>query len=358
MTGKERITAILNHQPVDRIGLYEHFWPETFKRWIAEGHFKEDEAQEDVFGFDIVNAWVFNTIADIDFKPVTLEETAETILVKDGNGATLRRHKLHSTTPEHVAYDVIDFAGYREKTRPFILDTSLDDRRINYDGYVSQRKIATDRNLFFNWAGVNVFECMHSLCGHENLLVGMALEPEWVAEMANDYAALQIRLFEKLFARHGLPDGIWIFEDFGFKERPFMSPAMFRELIMPAQAKTIKYCHDLGLKVMMHSCGFVEPLLPCMVEAGIDVLQAMEVKAGMDPLRIRKNFPSLVLFGGLDVRPLLLNDLDAVRRELEAKVPILKQGGFILHSDHSIPDTVNYETYRFFIDEGLRLGTF
>jgi uroporphyrinogen decarboxylase len=95
-----------------------------------------------------------------------------------------------------------------------------------------------------------------------------------------------------------------------------------------------------------------------MVEAGVDALQVIEVKAGMDPLRIRKNFPTLPLIGGIDVRVLSTNNRDIIRRELEAKVPILKHNGFVLHTDHSVPDTVDYETYRFFIDEGLRLGAF
>jgi uroporphyrinogen decarboxylase len=110
----------------------------------------------------------------------------------------------------------------------------------------------------------------------------------------------------------------------------------------------------------MHSCGFVEPLLPGMVEAGIDCLQVMEVKAGMDPLRIKRDFGDrLVLFGGMDAQNLVANDIDAIRAELAAKIPALKEGyGYILHSDHSIPTTTEYETYRFFVDEGLRLGAY
>ncbi len=358
MTGKERITRTLNHQPVDRIGAYEHFWGDTTRRWHEDGHLKDGENVEEHFNYDFTCAWNFNLTADLDFTPVVLEEDEETRLVKDGNGATLRRHKQHDTTPEHVAYDVTDFASYQRQTRPFITDASLDDRRIDYDCYAKLKQRAADKNRYFCWAGVNVFESMHPVCGHEHMLVGMGLEPEWIATMADDYANLQLRLLEKLFARHGLPDGIWYYEDMGFKERPFMSPDMYRELIMPSHTKTIKFCHDLGLKVIMHSCGFVEPLLPHMVEAGVDCLQAIEIKAGMDPLRIRKNFPNLVLFGGLDIRTLVTNNRDNVRRELEAKIPILKQNGFILHTDHSVPCDVDYDTYCYFLEKGLELGTF
>ena len=110
----------------------------------------------------------------------------------------------------------------------------------------------------------------------------------------------------------------------------------------------------------MHSCGFVEPLLPGMVEAGIDCLQVIEVKAGMDLLRIHKNFGDrLSLMGGIDVRKLYTNDRKIIDAELESKIPVVKQGfGYVLHSDHSIPNTVNYETYKYFIQKGLELGTY
>ena len=110
----------------------------------------------------------------------------------------------------------------------------------------------------------------------------------------------------------------------------------------------------------MHSCGFVEPLLPDMIDAGIDCLQAMEVKAGMDVLRIYRNFGDrIALMGGLDVRPIAANDRDGIRRELENKVPLLKAGnGFILHSDHSIPESTEMESYRYFLETGLALGQY
>jgi len=112
--------------------------------------------------------------------------------------------------------------------------------------------------------------------------------------------------------------------------------------------------------VIMHSCGFVEPLIPGMLKAGIDCLQVIEVKAGMDLLRIHKNYKDVLsLMGGIDVRALYSNDKSIIDKELESKIPIVKEGfGYVLHSDHSIPKTVNYDTYRYFIEKGLKLGKY
>jgi uroporphyrinogen decarboxylase len=86
----------------------------------------------------------------------------------------------------------------------------------------------------------------------------------------------------------------------------------------------------------------------------------MEVKAGMDLLRIYEHFgDKIALMGGLDVRPVASNDLDGIRRELEAKIPFVKRNnGFILHSDHSIPESTEYETYQYFLELGRELGTY
>ena len=357
MTGVERIGNILRRQPVDRIGLYEHFWGDTLKVWQDQGHVRPDEDLALHFGFDLSTCWAFNMVARLDFVPQVLEETEETVLTRDGNGAVLRRHKLHSSTPEHVDFEVKERPAWEAGIKPML---KPEPRRINFEAYRQAKEECRKHQRFFCWSGVNSFELMHPVCGHEYMLMGMALDPGWVRDMADTYAELTINLMEMLFAQEGKPDGIWFYEDMGFKQRPFMSPDMYRELLKPAHTRTIDYAHSLGLPVIMHSCGFIEPLLADMVEAGIDCLQVIEVKAGMDLLRIHRNFGDrLSLFGGMDARNLVANDRDAIRRELAEKIPAVRGNcGYILHSDHSIPTTTEYQTYRYFVDEGLRLGSY
>ncbi len=356
LTGIERIGRILKRQPVDRIGVFEHFWGDTQKLWQEQGHIRADEDLSAHFGFDLATCWAFNLVADLDFVPEIIEETAETVLKKDGNGAFLRSHKLHNATPEHVDFSVRERDAWEGLVKPHLMTPT--PRRINFDGYREAKARAAAANRFFCWGGVNVFECMHPVCGHENMLIGMALDPDWVRDMANTYADLLIGQFEILFAEAGQPDGLWFYEDMGYKEHPFMSPDMYREIIQPAHRKTIAFAHARGLPVIMHSCGFVEPLVPGMIEAGIDCLQVIEVKAGMDLLKLYRQFGDrLSLCGGMDARNLVANDRDAIARELEEKIPVVKgRHGYILHSDHSIPEQCRYETYRYFVDRGLELG--
>ena len=360
LTSRERIARILRREPVDRIGLIESFWGDTHRKWSSEGHVGEDESLEEHFGFDMRRGGGFNLVGDLDFEPEIVEETDETKLVRSGNGAVLRWWKHKSGTPEHVDFLVKDRAGWDEHIRPHLVNRDLYRRRINFEAYRTARKSAAEKDLFFCWTGVNVFELMHPVCGHEYMLIGMALDPDWVKDMCNVYAELTIHLMEILFAEAPLPDGIWFYEDMGFKYKPFMSPAMYMDIVWPAHKRTFDYCHSQGLPVIVHSCGYVEPLVGGLIEAGMDCLQAMEVKAGMDLIELKRKYGEKIAFcGGMDVRPLVANDLDAVEAELAAKLPVaMAPSGYILHSDHSIPDQVEYETYRFFAEKGLEMGTY
>ena len=357
MTGKERMQRILKHQPVDRIGLFEHFWNDTYKTWYEQGHVPGGQSFEDHFQFDMQECWAFNLVADLDFKQQVVAEDEDTITFLDGNGAILRRHKFHDTTPEHVDFTVKEREDWG-KIKPLLLNP--DPRRINFEGYRKVKKAAADAGRFFVWSGINVFECIHPVCGHENMLVGMALDPDWVRDMAETYAKLTVELQKILFEQEGYPDGIWYYEDMGYKGSPFMSPQMYRDIIKPSHIYTIHYAKEHNLPVIMHSCGFVEPLLPDMIDAGIDCLQVIEIKAGMDLLKLHKLYGDRISFmGGIDVRTLYTNDRQVVLEELEKKIPLVKQGyNYVLHSDHSIPKTVDYEVYRYFIDKGLELGRY
>ncbi|HBP38017.1 MAG TPA: hypothetical protein DD640_04615, partial [Clostridiales bacterium] len=230
MTGRERIGNILQRKPVDRIGLFEHFWGDTQREWVKRGWVREDDQFVDLFDFDLDLCWPFNLMADLDFAPQVVEETEETILQRDGNGALLRRHKLHDSTPEHVDFLVKERDAWEEHIKPLL---KPDRRRINFDHYRQMKRLCQEKQRFFMWSGVNVFELMHPVCGHEHLLYGMAMDPEWVIDMVDTYSGLTVELQEILFAEEGKPDGVFYYEDMGFKGHPFMSPAMYNEIIKP-----------------------------------------------------------------------------------------------------------------------------
>jgi uroporphyrinogen decarboxylase len=355
----ESIKGILKNKNVERIGICELFWSDALKEYTQQGHMKPSESYEDHFDLDIQKFRPFNLTLDLDFKDQVIEETDETVMVKDGNGAILRRHKLHNATPEHVDFTVQEKEDW-DKVKHFLQNPADYERRIDFEGYRKAKEAAAKAGRFFCLEDFGPFALMHPVSGHEYCLMGMALEPEWVTEMSMLYTDTLIRLQEILFEREGYPDGIWYCDDLGFKERCFMSPDMYREIIFPTHEKLVDHAHGLDMPVILHSCGFIEPLLPHVVETGFDCLQAMEVKAGMDLLRIYNNFGDrIALMGGIDVRVIMTNDRQQIDAELMSKIPIVKNGyGYILHSDHSIPKEVNYDTLNYYFQKGIELGTY
>lgn len=349
MNNHARMTATLNRQPVDRIAVQETFWHETVARWNAEGQLAPGIDLNAAFGLAIRKGGWLNSSSRPDVPDEILEETEDTQLRRNADGAVLRWHKKHASTPEHVAFEVTDRAGWDARIRPHLLD--VDRTRIPFEGYRGDKKRAAANHEYFMWNGVGPFEQIHPMCGHEHMLVGMVDDPDWVADMCDVYTDLTLRHLDLLFAEEGAPDGLWFYEDMGFKERPFMGPAMYEELVQPSHAKLFAWAHARGLKVVVHSCGFVEPLVPGLIDAGLDMLQAIEVKAGMHLPRLAERFGDRIGFmGGYDVRELASNDRARVDAEFDRAVrPLLDAGvPYVLHSDHSIPPDVDVDTLRYF----------
>jgi hypothetical protein len=107
------------------------------------------------------------------------------------------------------------------------------------------------------------------------------------------------------------------------------------------------YCHSKNMKVMLHSCGNVKEFIPMLIEAGLDCLQPLEVKAGMDVRELKGKYgDKLTFMGGIDVRLMNLPDKSKIEEEIRSKFEVAKKGGgYIYHSDHSIPHTVSFQDF-------------
>ena len=367
LTGKERIGRILRHEPVDRIGLFEVFWREAAQRWTDEGHIKRPETIADHFGLDLLRSggaltpgsWrLVNLIGDLDAGEQIIEETDVAKLVRNGNGAMLRWRKDGSGAPEHVDFLVKDRIGWQNHIRPHLIHSSSYDRRLDFEHYRQMRAECEQKGVFFTAGIIAAFDTMNELCGHETILTGMAMDPDWIRDMCNVYTTASIDLLEIVFEREGLPDGLWVWDDLGFKRRPFMSPSMYREIIFPAHKRLFDFANSKNLPVILHTDGLIQSLVPQLIEAGVDCLQPLEVKAGMDVLEIKRLFGDrIALIGGMDARELISNDLNRVQKELESKLPgVMAGSGYILQVDHSVSHQVDYETYEYFVEHGREVS--
>ena len=108
----------------------------------------------------------------------------------------------------------------------------------------------------------------------------------------------------------------------------------------------------------LHSCGNINTLVPELLDIGLDALNPLEVKAGMDPARLKEAYGGrLVLHGGINA--MLWDDIDRIEEEIRRLLPLLKRGGgYIFQEDHSVPDSVSLENYRRIMQVTRELGTY
>jgi len=119
-----------------------------------------------------------------------------------------------------------------------------------------------------------------------------------------------------------------------------MSPDTYRAVIKPQHARLFKAIHEMGAKVLFHCDGAITTIIPDLMDAGIDILEALQFDAeGNDPVLWKKNFGKKLCFhGGISVQSTLsFKGAEDVRREVIERINVLgKDGGYILAPSHSI----------------------
>jgi uroporphyrinogen decarboxylase len=181
--------------------------------------------------------------------------------------------------------------------------------------------------------------------GIENLSVTLYDDPELIREMVGHWAELCARQIERLPADIPVDQVQW-WEDMASKNGPLVSPAQFRQFFLPGYRRVMDAARARGCALSMVDCdGSPAELVPCWLEVGVNVMFPLEVQAGADPLRWRKELgPSLLLRGGLD-KEAVARGPRAITEELRRVRPLVELGGYVPHLDHLVPPTVPYVNY-------------
>lgn len=352
MTSRERILRMYEHREADRIPVTDSPWDATIERWHREG-MPEGMSFQEYFGLDnVVSIGVDNSPR---YPEKVLEETEEYVVRTTSWGATLKNWKHAGGVPEFLDFTVTDPESWaRAKAR---MTPSRD--RIPWDylarEYPKWRASGAWISASF-WFG---FDVTHSwTVGTERLLVAMVERPEWAVDMFNTFLDLDIALFEMVWEAGYQFDEICWPDDMGYKGRPFFSLDMYRELLKPVHARAAAWAHSKGAKVRLHSCGYVEPFIPDLIEIGIDMLNPIEVKAGMDPVALKSKYGDRLAFhGGLNAA--LFDKPEELYAEMRRVIPVMKKGGgYWASSDHSVPQSVSLEEFRRFVELAKELGSY
>lgn len=184
------------------------------------------------------------------------------------------------------------------------------------------------------------------LFGMENLCVKMYDEPDMVdavmQRLVDFYATVSQRVFE---AAGDLIDIFFIGNDLGSQNGPLLSEDLFRRFLLPHFERLIDLGHAYGLRVMLHCCGGFAPLIPALIEVGLDALQSLQPSCrGMDPKTIKAQFGhKLLLCGAIDSHHVLINGTPEFVREKTREVLdiMMPGGGYVGAASH---DSILEET--------------
>jgi uroporphyrinogen decarboxylase len=354
LTHRERWVRALRFQPVDHVPDEEFgYWDDTLTRWHGEGLPREIDtnARADVyFGFAPRRMVPANVHMLPAFTQRILEESAGHILKIDGDGATcLVNRDGSSTIPRFLRYAIQgrdDWERLKDRFDP------ADPRRYPPDWAPLRAALRTSDAP----VGVNIgslFGKPRNWIGFEHIALLCYDDPPLVEEIVATLAGCIVGVLERAFAALG-PDvqvdygAGW--EDICFNSGPLISPAMARRFLLEHYRRIGDVLRRHGCDIAYTDCdGNILELITLWLEAGINGIFPIEVRAGSDPILIRERWGrEVVMLGGFD-KMAFLEGRDGLRREMARIAPYVREGGWIPHVDHRVPADVSLADYRYYL---------
>jgi Uroporphyrinogen decarboxylase (URO-D) len=362
MTPRERFLACNRFQSVDHVPFVEiAMWGQTVERWRQEGMPREVDTSfymngNEFFGFERWEYLPLNVGLIPGFDYEVLEEDERIIVFRGGEGITHRALKegtvggTRLSMDQYLSFPVTDRASFHDMARRYDPHTPLRYPRWWEDAVRCYR--GRDYPLALTGiGGFGLFSMLRWWMGTERTCTSFYDDPALVEEMLDFLTDFFIELTERALTEVKI-DWYNYFEDFAFKTGPLVSPALYKRFLLPRYQRLNEHLRRHGVQIIsLDSDGNIEVLLPLVLEAGFNHLCPLEQAAGMDLIRLRREYgQAFALLGGIDKRELAKGRRE-IERELQRQAPfLLETGGYIPTVDHAIPPDVSYDNFRYYLD--------
>jgi uroporphyrinogen-III decarboxylase len=194
-------------------------------------------------------------------------------------------------------------------------------------------------------------ECLTRLIGQENALFWMGMYPDELGEQINRIGKFYLESMKaQIRAADGLLDGMVIWGDVAYKQTMLFDPEYWRAYFKPWVKAMIDECHRNNLPVIYHGCGNVELILEDFMEMGLDAYNPLEVKAGLDAVKLKAKYGNKLAYcGNNDIQVWETGDMEMIKRDVLRKLQAARNGGYIFQSDHSVTSAVSGHTYDYIV---------
>ena len=350
MTTRERVSLMYQHREADRVPIHEIPWVSTLQRWRTEG--LGDADYVDHLGLDLICQVVVDNSPR--FPVSVVENTDDTLVGVTSWGATMKYIKSQSSIAliDAQVKTKDDWLKAKERMTPSDDRVPWDFLKENWPGWKKRGAWIRARG----WFG---FDITHSwFIGTERELIALAEDPDWCVDMWQTQQELNFDVLDRMWdAGYEFDELIWP-DDMGYKLNQFFSLKTYRQILKPIHQKAIDWAHARGIKACLHSCGDIRPFIPDLVEMGLDGLNPLEVKAGIDPLTVKQEFGDrLLLHGGINA--VLWDDVDEMEAAVRQSLPgSMRNGGYIFGTDHSTPDSVRLQDFKRIVDLVKEVGRY
>lgn len=205
----------------------------------------------------------------------------------------------------------------------------------------------TDKAILGAFGG-NILEAGQICWGYEKFFIDLAINPNlvhyWLSKLTDAY----LRDLEKYLNAVGKYINVIQFgDDLGTQEAPQISRNMYNAIIKPYHKKQYEYVrnHFPNVKVFLHSCGAIFDLIPELIDAGVEVLNPVQISAkGMNPEKLKSEFGKHISFwgGGANMQyTVRTGDIEQIKAEVKELIEIFSPGGgFVFNQVHNIQANV------------------
>jgi uroporphyrinogen decarboxylase len=366
-TPRQRVLDAINHREPDRVpfalgcSLETAITHQAYDRWIEMLGLKEepDDTLPNLFvdgaGFKQIPENILQSL-NVDTRgfllqqpsdpPPEIRQEGSTLIFVDDWGITWGQ-------PETSLY--MDPIGH--PLQGDLSDEMLDNYKCpdphqegRFAGIVEEatRLRGTGAAVIMSAYGLGQWDYIHMLCGMEQSLMDLVLKPREMERLLGMIHEVEMGYWEKALEIVGDHiDIVMHSDDMGMQNSPMMSPDMYRRFLKPLHRELISMVKKKAggeVKFLLHSCGSVRALIPDFIDAGVDILNPIQVSAaGMDTAELKREFGKDLSFcgGGVDTQEILPRGTpEQVRDEVKRRIDDLAPGGgFIFAAVHNIqPD--------------------